>query len=73
MHVEAEYLITIARLPGMTGGVVVTGASTGIGNACALHLDRIGFRVFAGVRRDEDAERLRSQRLRAAHAPSRST
>jgi NAD(P)-dependent dehydrogenase (short-subunit alcohol dehydrogenase family) len=45
----------------MRGGVVVTGASTGIGNACALHLDRIGFRVFAGVRRDEDAERLRSQ------------
>ncbi len=45
----------------MTGGVVVTGASTGIGNACALHLDRIGFRVFAGVRKDEDAERLRAQ------------
>src|SRR4029079_13423078 len=44
----------------MTGGVVVTGASTGIGYACALHLDRIGFRVFAGVRRDADAERLRS-------------
>jgi NAD(P)-dependent dehydrogenase (short-subunit alcohol dehydrogenase family) len=43
----------------MKGGVVVTGASTGIGHACALHLDRIGFRVFAGVRRDEDAERLR--------------
>jgi NAD(P)-dependent dehydrogenase (short-subunit alcohol dehydrogenase family) len=43
------------------GGVVVTGASTGIGYACAIHLDRIGFRVFAGVRRDEDAERLRSQ------------
>jgi NAD(P)-dependent dehydrogenase (short-subunit alcohol dehydrogenase family) len=43
------------------GGVVVTGASTGIGYACALHLDRIGFRVFAGVRRDEDAERLRTQ------------
>jgi NAD(P)-dependent dehydrogenase (short-subunit alcohol dehydrogenase family) len=44
-----------------SGGVVVTGASTGIGNACALHLDRLGFRVFAGVRRDQDAERLRSQ------------
>jgi NAD(P)-dependent dehydrogenase (short-subunit alcohol dehydrogenase family) len=43
------------------GGVVVTGASTGIGHACALHLDRIGFRVFAGVRREEDAERLRAQ------------
>jgi len=48
-----------ARAPGR-GGVVITGASTGIGYACALHLDRIGFRVFAGVRRDEDAERLRS-------------
>jgi NAD(P)-dependent dehydrogenase (short-subunit alcohol dehydrogenase family) len=43
------------------GGVVVTGASTGIGNACALHLDRVGFRVFAGVRSDGDAERLRGQ------------
>lgn len=44
----------------MSGGIVVTGASTGIGRACALHFDRIGFRVFAGVRRDEDAERLRA-------------
>ena len=44
----------------MRGGVVVTGASTGIGNACALHLDRIGYRVFAGVRRPEDADRLRA-------------
>jgi NAD(P)-dependent dehydrogenase (short-subunit alcohol dehydrogenase family) len=41
------------------GGVVITGASTGIGYACALHLDRIGYRVFASVRRDEDADRLR--------------
>src|SRR5438093_1573861 len=43
------------------GGVVITGASTGIGHACALHLDRIGFRVFAGVRREADAERLRGE------------
>jgi NAD(P)-dependent dehydrogenase (short-subunit alcohol dehydrogenase family) len=41
--------------------VLVTGASTGIGEACALHLDRLGWRVFAGVRRDEDGERLRRQ------------
>lgn len=41
--------------------VVITGASTGIGAACALHLDRLGWRVFAGVRKQGDAEALRAQ------------
>ncbi|HET7666817.1 MAG TPA: SDR family NAD(P)-dependent oxidoreductase [Mycobacterium sp.] len=40
--------------------VVVTGSSTGIGRACALMLDRNGFRVFAGVRKDADGNALRS-------------
>jgi NAD(P)-dependent dehydrogenase (short-subunit alcohol dehydrogenase family) len=47
---------------------VITGASTGIGAATALHLDELGWHVFAGVRRDEDGEILRSRasaRLRA--------
>jgi NAD(P)-dependent dehydrogenase (short-subunit alcohol dehydrogenase family) len=39
---------------------LVTGASTGIGRASALRLDRSGWRVFAGVRREEDAEALRA-------------
>jgi NAD(P)-dependent dehydrogenase (short-subunit alcohol dehydrogenase family) len=34
--------------------VLVTGASKGIGEACALRLVRDGFRVYAGVRNDED-------------------
>jgi len=46
--------------------VVVTGASSGIGEACALRLDGLGFRVFAGVRRQQDSDALRrkaSERL----------
>src|SRR5436190_9798555 len=52
------------------GAVVITGASTGIGAACAFHLDQLGFRVFAGVRKDADAEALRkraSERLTPLH------
>jgi NAD(P)-dependent dehydrogenase (short-subunit alcohol dehydrogenase family) len=41
--------------------VVVTGASSGIGKACALHLEGLGFRVFAGVRKEADGERLRAE------------
>jgi NAD(P)-dependent dehydrogenase (short-subunit alcohol dehydrogenase family) len=41
-----------------SGAVVVTGASTGIGRATALLLDEKGYRVFAGVRKEEDAKAL---------------
>ncbi len=41
------------------GAVVVTGASTGIGEACALRVDKLGFAVFAGVRKEADGESLK--------------
>ncbi len=41
--------------------ILITGASTGIGKVSALHLDSLGFKVFAGVRKDEDGEKLREK------------
>jgi NAD(P)-dependent dehydrogenase (short-subunit alcohol dehydrogenase family) len=37
---------------------LVTGASSGIGRECVRHLAARGFKVFAGVRRQEDADAL---------------
>ena len=45
----------------MERGVLISGASTGIGRACALDLARRGVLVFAGVRRPADGEDLRAQ------------
>lgn len=45
---------------GNGASVLITGASSGIGQACAIELDGRGFRVFAGVRQEADGERLRS-------------
>lgn len=41
--------------------ILLTGASTGIGRACVLHLDSLGFRVFATVRSQADAQSLRAE------------
>ncbi|HEY6542741.1 MAG TPA: SDR family oxidoreductase [Ktedonobacteraceae bacterium] len=38
--------------------VLITGTSTGIGEVCALALERMGYQVFAGVRREEDGVAL---------------
>lgn len=41
--------------------VLVTGASTGIGRTTALRLDGSSWKVFAGVRKQEDADSLRAE------------
>lgn len=41
--------------------VLITGASSGIGHAAALRLDRQGLTVHAGVRKEEDAASLEAE------------
>ena len=41
------------------GGIFITGASSGIGKACARRLTEYGYTVFAGVRTEADAELLK--------------
>jgi NAD(P)-dependent dehydrogenase (short-subunit alcohol dehydrogenase family) len=48
----------MATDPASGPAVLITGASTGIGEACAVRLARAGFRVFAGVRQEADGRRL---------------
>ena len=48
-----------------SGTVLVTGASTGIGEATVLYLHELGFEPVAGVRKDEDAERLGRSGIRS--------
>ena len=47
-----------------SGTVLVTGASTGIGEATVLHLKALGFDAVGAVRKDEDAERLEARGVR---------
>jgi len=42
----------------MKGNILITGASKGIGRACAIYFSRIGFKVFAGFRKEEDGIEL---------------
>ena len=49
----------MASTNGTQKSVLITGASTGIGRDAVLHLAKLGFTVFAGVRKESDAEALR--------------
>ncbi|MCP4711662.1 MAG: SDR family NAD(P)-dependent oxidoreductase, partial [Planctomycetes bacterium] len=41
--------------------IVITGASSGIGKACALYLDKMGFNTYAGVRKQDDGDNLKKE------------
>jgi len=41
--------------------IVISGTSTGIGKSCALHLDKLGFYVYAGVRKPADGKKLKKE------------
>jgi NAD(P)-dependent dehydrogenase (short-subunit alcohol dehydrogenase family) len=45
----------------MQKSIFISGASSGIGKALSLELDKRGFRVFAGVRNEQDAEALQAE------------
>lgn len=47
--------------------VVVTGASSGMGEDAARYLNQLGYEVFAGVRRREDGARVRALAIRPEH------
>ena len=46
------------------GSVLITGASSGIGEDAALYMNELGYTVLAGVRRVEDGERVRGKASR---------
>ena len=43
------------------GAVLISQASTGIGRTTALYLDKEGFQVFAGIRKQADADSLKQR------------
>ena len=49
---------SVTVTPARSKSVVITGASSGLGKAAAIHLTELGYRVFAGVRTESSAAEL---------------
>jgi short-subunit dehydrogenase len=41
--------------------ILITGSSTGIGRSCAIYLDKLGFKIYAGVRKQSDGDKLKEK------------
>jgi NAD(P)-dependent dehydrogenase (short-subunit alcohol dehydrogenase family) len=59
LHLNKGIIMAVNLIEAKT--VVITGASTGIGEACALYLDNLGWRVFAGIRKQVDGAALQQK------------
>lgn len=60
---ESTGQTTISATAAPRHSVLVTGASSGIGNATVLRLAKKGWRVFAAVRREADAKAIEAREL----------
>jgi NAD(P)-dependent dehydrogenase (short-subunit alcohol dehydrogenase family) len=49
---------SVTVTPARSKSVLVTGASSGLGKAAAIHLSELGYQVFAGVRTESSAAEL---------------
>jgi NAD(P)-dependent dehydrogenase (short-subunit alcohol dehydrogenase family) len=49
----------------MSKVILITGCSTGIGYTCAHGLQKLGYKVFATCRKEEDVKRLQSEGLKS--------
>jgi NAD(P)-dependent dehydrogenase (short-subunit alcohol dehydrogenase family) len=49
---------SVTVTPARSKSVIITGASSGLGRAAAIHLSNLGYRVFAGVRTESSAAEL---------------
>ena len=55
--------------PPNKGGILITGASSGIGRAAAIHFAKQGHLVFAGIRNPADADALRREHVEGTLHP----
>ena len=67
LHLAFNSLANGLSNPTPREAVLITGCSSGVGEAAALHLASVGYTVFATVRTDEDAQALTRSAGHSSH------